>query len=103
MEYKSKELSQFNVKYKAFYSNDTHVQCILFLNFNFGKQTIGFLGLAYLSEWSSSFSDCGGIYELNEINSTIEITSPNYPQNYDNLQECAWYLKVRHIYHIGNS
>ncbi|XP_055944726.1 cubilin-like isoform X2 [Argiope bruennichi] len=39
---------------------------------------------------------CGGT--ISTFQATI--TSPNYPNNYGNSQECVWYLKMKSHYHI---
>ncbi|XP_070210463.1 tolloid-like protein 2 [Littorina saxatilis] len=38
-------------------------------------------------------SDCGGVITLSETNRKAVITSPNYPEKYDNNLECHWFIK----------
>ena len=40
------------------------------------------------------FSDCGGVVELTTAKPSVKVTSPNYPQHYDTLKECVWYITV---------
>ena len=40
---------------------------------------------------------CGGIFDLTESNPSVNISSPNYPENYDNLRECTWQFKVMYV------
>lgn len=41
-----------------------------------------------IDERLTKFTDCGGSFGLLEDN--IEITSPNYPENYPNNAACKW-------------
>lgn len=43
------------------------------------------------------FPDCGLVIELNASRPMAVFTSPNYPNNYDNLIECFYTIRVSHV------
>ncbi|XP_074660531.1 blastula protease 10-like [Tubulanus polymorphus] len=38
--------------------------------------------------------DCGGVFELDNNIRTLAITSPNFPSNYKDGQQCTWFIKA---------
>ncbi|XP_046392545.1 cubilin-like [Ischnura elegans] len=54
-------------------------------------------GRGFRIETEAVIGGCGGVYH----GKTGNISSPNYPRQYDNNAECLWEINVEQGYHIG--
>lgn len=63
---------------------------------SYNKHKFSFI-VDYISFHSTFTENCGGVISLTG-NEVKEITSPNYPYNYENEAICTWLIEVSILY-----